>query len=116
MFGCGIALWSAQPVPLRTANRVSTGCGDADSAGWTPLQFKHAFVKFFRGQCVASEGSHNTVGVTDPDPIIGPGHTFETVTDKISAIVLTRPVTPGWVFGLLISFGALMLLNMVIHN
>jgi Ni/Fe-hydrogenase subunit HybB-like protein len=63
---------------------------------------------------VASEGSHNTVGVTDPDPIIGPGHTFETVTDKISAIVLTRPVSPGWVFGLLISFGALMLLNMVI--
>ena len=63
---------------------------------------------------MASEGSHNTVGVTDPDPIIGPGHTFETVTDKISAIVLTRPVTPGWVFGLLIAFGALMLLNMVI--
>jgi len=63
---------------------------------------------------VASEGSHNTGGVTDPDPIIGPGHTFETVTDKISAIVLTRPVTPGWVFGLLISFGALMLLNLVI--
>jgi Ni/Fe-hydrogenase subunit HybB-like protein len=63
---------------------------------------------------VASEGSHNTVGVTDPDPIIGPGHTLETVTDKISAIVLKRPVTPGWVFGLLISFGALMLLNMVV--
>ena len=63
---------------------------------------------------MASEGSHNTGGVTDPDPIIGPGHTFETVTDKISAIVLTRPVTPGWVFGLLISFGALMLLNLVI--
>jgi Ni/Fe-hydrogenase subunit HybB-like protein len=63
---------------------------------------------------VASEGSHNTVGVTDPDPLIGPGHTFETVTDKISAIVLTRPVTPGWVFGLLVSFGALMLLNLTI--
>jgi Ni/Fe-hydrogenase subunit HybB-like protein len=63
---------------------------------------------------VASEGSHNTGGITDPDPIIGPGHTFETVTDKISAIVLTRPVTPGWVFGLFISFGALMMLNLVI--
>jgi Ni/Fe-hydrogenase subunit HybB-like protein len=63
---------------------------------------------------VASAGSHNTGGVTDPDPIIGPGHTFETVTDKISSIVLTRPVTPGWVFGLLIAFSALMLLNMVI--
>jgi Ni/Fe-hydrogenase subunit HybB-like protein len=63
---------------------------------------------------VASEGSQNTVRVTDPDPIIGPGHTFETVTDKISAIVLTRPVTPGWVFGLLIAFSALMLLNLTI--
>jgi Ni/Fe-hydrogenase subunit HybB-like protein len=63
---------------------------------------------------VASEGSHNTAGVADPDPIIGPGHTFETVTDKISSIVLTRPVTPGWVFGLLIAFSALMLLNLTI--
>ena len=63
---------------------------------------------------MASEGSHNTAGVADPDPIIGPGHTFETVTDKISSIVLTRPVTPGWVFGLLIAFGALMLLNLTI--
>ena len=63
---------------------------------------------------MASEDSHNTVGVADPDPIIGPGHTFETVTDKISSIVLTRPVTPGWVFGLLVAFSALMLLNLVI--
>jgi Ni/Fe-hydrogenase subunit HybB-like protein len=63
---------------------------------------------------VASEGSHNTVGVADPDPIIGPGHTFETVTDKISSIVLTRPITPGWVFGLLIAFAGLMLLNLVV--
>jgi molybdopterin-containing oxidoreductase family membrane subunit len=63
---------------------------------------------------VASEGSHNTVGVADPDPIIGPGHTFETVTDKISSIVLTRPVTPGWVFGLLVAFAGLMLLNLVV--
>ena len=63
---------------------------------------------------MASEGSHNTGSFADPDPIIGPGHTFETVTDKISSIVLTRPVTPGWVFGLLVAFGALMLLNLVI--
>ena len=63
---------------------------------------------------MASEGLHNKGGFGEPDPIIGPGHTFETVTDKISSIVLTRPVTPGWVFGLLIAFGALMLLNLVI--
>lgn len=52
--------------------------------------------------------------VTEPDPIIGPGHTFESVTDKISSIVLTRGTTPGWAFGLLIAFAMLMLLNLVI--
>jgi Ni/Fe-hydrogenase subunit HybB-like protein len=63
---------------------------------------------------VASEGSHNTVEIIDHDALIGPGHTFESVTDKISSIVLTRPVTPGWVFGLFVAFSCLMLLNMVI--
>jgi Ni/Fe-hydrogenase subunit HybB-like protein len=29
-------------------------------------------------------------------PVIEPGHTFATVTDKISSIVLTRPVGKGW--------------------
>ncbi|HTR47589.1 MAG TPA: NrfD/PsrC family molybdoenzyme membrane anchor subunit [Verrucomicrobiae bacterium] len=57
---------------------------------------------------MGSEGSQNK-----PEPIIGPGHTFETVTDKISSIVLTRGTTPGWVFGLLIAFSLLMLLNLV---
>ena len=32
-------------------------------------------------------------------PVIEPGHTFATVTDQISSIVLTRPVSNGWVFG-----------------
>ncbi len=52
--------------------------------------------------------------VAEPDPIIGPGHTFESVTDKISSIVLTRGTTPGWVFGFLIAFSMLMLLNLVV--
>jgi Ni/Fe-hydrogenase subunit HybB-like protein len=43
-------------------------------------------------------------------PVIEPGHTFASVTDKISSIVLTRPVTLGWVFGLLVSFSLLMML------
>src|SRR5262245_20055079 len=39
-----------------------------------------------------------------PDPsgdgqILAPGHTFGTITDKISAIVLTRPTTKRWWFG-----------------
>jgi len=41
-------------------------------------------------------------------PIIGPGYTFATVTDKISAIVLTRKTPRGWYFGLAISFALFM--------
>jgi Ni/Fe-hydrogenase subunit HybB-like protein len=37
-------------------------------------------------------------------PVIEPGHTFATVTDKIGAIVLTRPVSNGWLVGFGISF------------
>ena len=63
---------------------------------------------------MSSEGSQNLATVTEPEPIIAPGHTLETVTDKISAIVLTRPTTPGWVFGFLLSFALLMLFNLVV--
>jgi Ni/Fe-hydrogenase subunit HybB-like protein len=63
---------------------------------------------------VDSEGSQKTGAVVDPDALLAPGQTFESVTDKISSIVLTRPVTPGWALGALIGFSLLMLLNMVI--
>lgn len=39
-----------------------------------------------------------------PPPVIEPGHTFGTVTDKISAIVLTRKPPLFWVAGFAISF------------
>jgi molybdopterin-containing oxidoreductase family membrane subunit len=46
-----------------------------------------------------------------PEPtIVAPGHTFATVTDKISAIVLRRRTPLGWLIGFAISFGLLMLL------
>ena len=61
-----------------------------------------------------SEDSRKVAVEDHPDPLLGPGHTLETVTDKISAIVLTRPVTPGWVFGFLVGFSLLMLLNVVV--
>jgi Ni/Fe-hydrogenase subunit HybB-like protein len=63
---------------------------------------------------VASEGSRNTLGVAEPEPLIAPGHTFESVTNKIASIILTRGTTPGWVFGFLVAFSMLMLLNLVI--
>jgi molybdopterin-containing oxidoreductase family membrane subunit len=42
-------------------------------------------------------------------PVIEPGHTFGTVTDKISSIVLTRPTSNGWIVG----FAACFLLTMM---
>jgi len=63
---------------------------------------------------VDSEGSHKAVAAEQPEPFISPGHTFVSVTDKISAIVLGRGTSPGWIFGFLISFGLLLLLNLVV--
>src|ERR1700733_5925890 len=39
-----------------------------------------------------------------PSPVIEPGYTFGTVTDKISSIVLTRPTTNGWIVGFAAAF------------
>jgi Ni/Fe-hydrogenase subunit HybB-like protein len=41
-------------------------------------------------------------------PVIAPGHTYATVTDKISAIVLTRPVGKGWL--LLVATSAMLVM------
>src|SRR5690242_7336912 len=41
-------------------------------------------------------------------PVIQPGYTFGSVTDKISSIVLTRPTSNGWFVGFGISFLLLM--------
>jgi Ni/Fe-hydrogenase subunit HybB-like protein len=43
-------------------------------------------------------------------PVIEPGHTFATITDKISSIVLTRPVSNGWLVG----FGVTFLITMML--
>ncbi|HEY2989496.1 MAG TPA: NrfD/PsrC family molybdoenzyme membrane anchor subunit [Candidatus Binatia bacterium] len=43
-------------------------------------------------------------------PVIEPGHTFASVTDKISAIVLTRPTPRFWYVGFGVAFILVMLL------
>ena len=43
-------------------------------------------------------------------PVIEPGHTFATITDKISAIVLRRRTSRGWLVGFGISFFFLLVL------
>src|ERR1700738_4074862 len=49
-----------------------------------------------------------------PAPVIEPGHTYGTVTDKISAIVLTRPASLGWFVGFGLAFSGVMLLNVAL--
>src|SRR5450432_4851037 len=46
----------------------------------------------------------------DRAPVIEPGHTFGTVTEKISAIVLNRPASNGWFIG----FGLAFMLTMML--
>src|SRR5882724_2259416 len=43
-------------------------------------------------------------------PVIQPGHTFGSVTEKISAIVLTRKTGKGWIIGFFIAFCLTMML------
>src|ERR1051325_2395193 len=43
-------------------------------------------------------------------PIIGPGHSFGTVTDHISSIVLSRRTPRGWCLGFAVSFAMTMML------
>ena len=49
-------------------------------------------------------------------PFIEPGHTFESVTDKIGAIVLDQGVRRGWLIGFTIAFSLLMLLLVALTN
>ncbi|MEO5930666.1 MAG: NrfD/PsrC family molybdoenzyme membrane anchor subunit [Candidatus Kapaibacterium sp.] len=43
-------------------------------------------------------------------PVIAPGHTFGSITEKISSVVLKRRTSKGWFFGFAIGFSLLMLL------
>ncbi|HLY61123.1 MAG TPA: NrfD/PsrC family molybdoenzyme membrane anchor subunit [Terriglobia bacterium] len=49
-------------------------------------------------------------------PLIAPGHDFASVSDKISAIVLTKGTPRGWYFGFAIAFGLMMLLLFAASN
>jgi molybdopterin-containing oxidoreductase family membrane subunit len=47
-------------------------------------------------------------------PLIGPGHTLASVTDKISQLVLTRKTSRGWLFGFAIAFALTIMLMVTI--
>lgn len=51
-----------------------------------------------------------TAGSTTQPPVMEPGHTYASITDKISSIVLTRPISLGWLLGFGVSFMLVMVL------
>jgi molybdopterin-containing oxidoreductase family membrane subunit len=55
-------------------------------------------------ESLSADDPLHAVVATGTPPVIAPGHTFGSVTDKISAIVLARRTPPGWWFGFLIAF------------
>src|SRR5437588_635992 len=57
-----------------------------------------------------SEGPEAIHKVPATPPVIAPGHTFGTVTDKISSIVLTRKTPIGWYLG----FGTAMMFTLLL--
>jgi molybdopterin-containing oxidoreductase family membrane subunit len=61
-----------------------------------------------------SSVTQNLPGGHEPEPWLEPGHTYASVTDKISSVVLTRPLGIGWLLGFAFLFGIVMVLNLAI--
>ena len=57
---------------------------------------------------------YNTADTRPVVPVLEPGHTYASVTDKISAIVLTRPTSLGWVAGFALAFTLVMVLTVAV--
>ena len=58
--------------------------------------------------------TENLPGGHEPEPWLEPGHTYASVTDKISSVVLTRPLGIGWLAGFALTFSIVMVLNLAI--
>jgi molybdopterin-containing oxidoreductase family membrane subunit len=58
--------------------------------------------------------TENLTGGHEQEPWLEPGHTYASVTDKISSAVLTRPLGIGWLAGFALTFSIVMMLNLAI--
>ncbi|MBC7912321.1 MAG: hydrogenase, partial [Pyrinomonadaceae bacterium] len=57
---------------------------------------------------------HDDEGMHLTAPVIEPGHTFASVTDKISSLALKRRTPLGWFIGFAISFALAQVLLLTI--
>jgi Ni/Fe-hydrogenase subunit HybB-like protein len=51
-----------------------------------------------------------------PAPLIGPGYTYRSITEKISGIVLTKTTPKSWLLGFVVSFALLMVFLYAVGN
>src|SRR4051794_29894589 len=63
---------------------------------------------------VATSAADDLTSAPRDLPVIAAGHTYSTVTDKISAIVLTRPLGKRWIFGMMVTSLLVMVLTYAI--
>jgi Ni/Fe-hydrogenase subunit HybB-like protein len=59
-----------------------------------------------------AEGAPQATGLVDD--VLAPGHTFGTITDKISSVVLTLPTSWGWIGGFALAFTFVMIFTVAV--
>src|SRR5947207_6128263 len=59
---------------------------------------------------MAQDAPHAEAAQPRGTPVVAPGHTFRSVTDKISAIVLSRRPPRAWWVGFIVSFALTLVL------
>lgn len=63
---------------------------------------------------MSPDAPDKTAAVQRASPFLGPGHSYASVTDKISSIVLVEGTRKGWVLGFAIAFALIMVFNMAV--
>jgi Ni/Fe-hydrogenase subunit HybB-like protein len=58
--------------------------------------------------------THNLTAVVETEEVIAPGHTYRSVSDRVSDIVLEWPIGIRWAAGLALALGLLLLLNLAL--